>query len=268
MGAMTAVPDAAALDELLSVAEEAARAGAVELVSRAGDLSALRIDTKSTVTDPVSEADLAAEDAVRAVLGRRAPDDGIMGEEGDDVPGTSGRRWIVDPLDGTVNYLYGIPQWCVSVACEGLAGVVYDPSREELWTGTADGRAALNGTPLRPVATPDGGLGHALVATGFGYDPEVRRAQAAILSRVLPRVRDIRRAGAAALDIAWLAAGRADAYFEFGVKAWDTAAGEVIVRAVGLEVVSLPGHGPMQDGKLVAPPQLVDELRGLVGPQG
>lgn len=264
---MSTAPDAAALDELLAIAEEAARAGAAELTSRAGDLAALRIDTKSTATDPVSEADVAAEKAVRRVLARRAPDDAVMGEEGDDVPGTSGRRWIVDPLDGTVNYLYGIPQWCVSVACEGLAGVVYDPSREELWTGTCDGRATLGGAPLPRVGGLEGGLGHALVATGFGYDPEVRRAQADVVARVLPRVRDVRRAGAAALDIAWLAAGRADAYFEFGVKPWDTAAGEVIVGAVGLEVVSLTGYGPLQNGILVAPPALVAELLELVGPQ-
>lgn len=265
---MTAdVPDTAELDLLLDVAVEAARAAAEQLTSRAGDLQALRIDTKSTATDPVSEADLAAEDAIRAVLARRVPDDGIMGEEGDDVLGTSGRRWIVDPLDGTVNYLYGNPQWCVSVACEGLVGVVYDPGREELWAGAADGRATLNGTPLPRAAAPDGGLGHALVATGFGYDPEVRRIQAGIVSRVLPRVRDVRRAGAAALDVVWVAGGRTDAFYEFGVKAWDTAAGEVVVRALGYDVVTIEGHGPMGDGKLVAPPALVEELLALVAPQ-
>lgn len=262
-----AAPDATDLDELLAVAEAAARAAAAQLTSRAGDLQSLRIDTKSTATDPVSEADIAAEDAIRAVLARWVPDDGIVGEEGDDVLGTTGRSWIVDPLDGTVNYLYGNPQWCVSVACEGLVGVVYDPGREELWAGAADGRATLNGTPLPRAVAPEGGLGHALVATGFGYDREVRRAQAEVVSRVLPRVRDVRRAGAAALDVAWVAGGRTDAFYEFGVKAWDTAAGEVIAAAAGYEVVALDGHGPMGDGKLVAPPELVEELLGLVGPQ-
>lgn len=258
--------DAVDLDELLRVAEEAARAAAAELTSRAGDLAALRIETKSTATDPVSEADLAAERAIRAVLARRVPEDGIVGEEGDDVLGSSGRRWIVDPLDGTVNYLYGLPQWCVSVACEGLVGVVYDPSREELFAGAADGRATLNGVPLASATTPVEGLGHALVSTGFGYDREVREQQAGIVARLLPEIRDLRRAGAAALDICWLAAGRADAYFEYGVKPWDTAAGEVIARAVGLHVERLEPHGVLSPGVLIAPPALRDELFALVGP--
>lgn len=263
---MTASSDRTDYDTLLAVAEEAARAAAHELVSRAGDLAALRIDTKSSVTDPVSEADIAAEQAIRSVLADRVPDDGIVGEEGDDVIGTTGRRWIVDPLDGTVNYLYGIPQWCVSVACEGLVGVIFDPSRDELFAGAADGRATLNGVPLARATAPDGGLGHALVATGFGYDPEVRRAQAAIVAELLPRVRDIRRAGSAALDIAWLAAGRSDAYYEYGVRAWDTAAGEVIAAASGLEVHRLEAFDPVDPGILVAPAELVEPLRAIVVP--
>ncbi|EHN11482.1 Inositol-1-monophosphatase [Patulibacter medicamentivorans] len=254
------------LEELLRVAEEAARVGAAELVSRAGDLTALRVDSKTTATDPVSEADLAAERAIREVLARRVPDDGIVGEEGDDVVGTTGRRWVVDPLDGTVNFLYGIPQWCVSVACEGLVGVVLDPLRGELFAATAGGPATLDGEPLEPRPAPEGGLGHALVHTGFGYAAEVRREQATIVSRLLPAVRDLRRAGSAALDLAWVAAGRGDAYFEYGVKAWDTAAGEVIARAVGLRVERLEPFGALQPGILVAPPALIDELRALVGP--
>lgn len=263
---MTASSDRTDYDTLLAVAEEAARAAAHELVSRAGDLAALRIDTKSTATDPVSEADIAAEQAIRTVLAARVPDDGIVGEEGDDVIGTTGRRWIVDPLDGTVNYLYGIPQWCVSVACEGLVGVIFDPSRDELFAGAADGRATLNGAPLPRVAERDGGLGHALVATGFGYSPSVRRAQAATIAQLLPEVRDIRRAGSAALDIAWLAAGRSDAYFEYGVRAWDTAAGEVIAAAAGLEVHRLDAYGPVDPGILIAPPELVEPLKAIVVP--
>lgn len=263
---MTASSDRTDYDTLLAVAEEAARAAAHELVSRSGDLAALRIDTKSTVTDPVSEADIAAEQAIRAVLAARVPDDGIVGEEGDDVLGTTGRRWIVDPLDGTVNYLYGIPQWCVSVACEGLVGVIFDPSRDELFAGAADGRATLNGVPLQRAAAPDGGLGHALVATGFGYSPNVRRAQAATIAQLLPEVRDIRRAGSAALDIAWLAAGRSDAYFEHGVRAWDTAAGEVIAAAAGLEVHRLAPYGPLDPGILIAPAELVEPLKAIVVP--
>lgn len=263
---MTASSDRTDYDTLLTVAEAAARAAADELVRRAGDLGALRIDTKSTATDPVSEADIAAEHAIRAVLAGHVPDDGIVGEEGDDVIGTTGRRWIVDPLDGTVNYLYGIPQWCVSVACEGVVGVIFDPSRDELFAAAADGRATLNGVPLPRAVAPEGGLGHALVATGFGYSRDVRRAQAATIARLLPEVRDIRRAGSAALDIAWLAAGRSDAYFEYGVRAWDTAAGEVIAAAVGLEVHRLDAYGPVDPGILIAPAELVEPLRAIVVP--
>src|SRR3954465_13739557 len=129
-------------DDLLAIAREAAEAAAPLLLERFGTERALA--SKSTPTDLVSEADLAAERAIRAVLAARVPDDAIMAEEGDDVAGTSGRRWIVDPLDGTVNYLYGIPQWCISVACEGLAGVVLDPVRGEVFTATADGPARLD----------------------------------------------------------------------------------------------------------------------------
>ncbi|MBF6619286.1 MAG: hypothetical protein ITG02_03540 [Patulibacter sp.] len=149
---------------------------------------------------------------------------------------------------------------------KGLVGVIFDPSRDELFAGAADGRATLNGAPLVPAAPPIGGLGHALIATGFGYDTDVRRAQAAIVAELLPQVRDIRRAGSAALDIAWLAAGRSDAYFEYGVRAWDTAAGEVIAAAVGLEVHRLDAYDPVDPGILIAPAELIDPLKAIVVP--
>src|SRR5262249_52457821 len=158
------------------------------------------------------------------------PDDAIVGEEGEAKPGTSGRRWIIDPLDGTVNFLFGYPQWCVSVACEGLVGVVYDPCRGELFAASG-GTPTLNGRPLG--GSRGDGLTHALLATGFGYDAEVRARQAAIVADLLPRVRDIRRAGSAALDMCWNAAGRVDAYFEYGVKEWDVAAGRLICADAG-----------------------------------
>jgi myo-inositol-1(or 4)-monophosphatase len=219
--------------------------------------------TKSTATDPVSEADLAAERAIRAVLADRRPDDGILGEEGTgDVPGTTGLRWIVDPLDGTVNYLFGLPQWCVSVACEGRAGVVLDPVRGECFEATADGDATLDGVALRPSAREE--LCTALVATGFGYDAAVRAAQAEVVAAVLPRVRDIRRMGSAALDLAWTAAGRYDAFYERGVQVWDTAAGTLLCRRAGLDVRPLPANGRLPEGVLVAPPALAGELEALV----
>lgn len=248
--------------ELLEVAREAARAAAPLLMERFGRERALA--TKSSPTDLVSEADLAAEDAIRAVLAARRPDDAILGEEGEDVAGRSGLRWIVDPLDGTVNYLFGIPQWCVSVACEGIAGVILDPVRGESFEVCAGAAPTLGGEPL--VASTQEDLGHALVATGFGYDARVRETQALVVARVLPRVRDIRRAGSAALDLAWAAAGRLDAYWEFGVRPWDTAAGELLCRGAGLDVVPLPAKGVRPAGMLVAPPAIRAELEALLEP--
>jgi myo-inositol-1(or 4)-monophosphatase len=242
-----------------AIAEAAARAAGAILLERFGSERAL--DTKSSPTDLVSEADLLAEKAIRDVLAELAPDDAIMGEEGADTPGTSGRRWIVDPLDGTVNFIYGIPQWAVSVACEGIAGVVFDPSRAELFVA-ADGQAAVNGVRLQ--ASGPQSLASALVGTGFGYEAEVRRAQAEIVERVLPEVRDIRRAGSAALDLAWTAAGRMDAFYEFGVKPWDIAAGTLLCSAAGLEVRELQPRGALPAGILAAPPDLVESLLALV----
>jgi len=174
--------------DLLAVARAAAQVGGELLLPRFGRERVLA--AKSSPTDAVSEADLASERAIRAVLAARRPDDGILGEEGTgDVPGTSGLRWVVDPLDGTVNFLYGLPQWCVSVAVEDeertLAGVILDPVRDELFAGSADG----DGDDLPGSSCEE--LGRALVATGFGYASEVRRAQAAVVARLLPEVRDI-----------------------------------------------------------------------------
>jgi myo-inositol-1(or 4)-monophosphatase len=247
--------------ELLDIAEEAARTAGALLLERFG--RELVLATKSSPTDVVSEADLAAERAIRAVLASRAPDDAVMGEEGEDVGGTSGRRWIVDPLDGTVNYLYGLPQWCVSIACEGRVGVIFDPLRDELFAATADGPATLDGHELRRDDAPTD-LAGALVATGFGYDPDRRALQAEVVTRVLPRARDIRRGGAAALDLAWCAAGRLDAYYERGVNPWDVAAGELICARAGLHAERLEPVGDLPWGVLVAPPAIAGELRDLV----
>ena len=163
-------------DEILAVAIEAARAAAPLLLERFGDERVLA--TKSSPTDLVSEADLAGEAAIRAVLAERVPDDAVVGEEGADTAGTSGRRWLVDPLDGTVNYLFGIPHWCVSVACPGQAAVVLDPLRDELFAATADGPATLDGAPLDGPARTD--LATAMVATGFGCDADRRALLAAL----------------------------------------------------------------------------------------
>ncbi len=254
---------------LLDLAGSVAReAGEVLLGFAAGERRG--VTSKSTATDLVSEADIATERLIRERLTAARPDDTIVGEEGDDyVPERpSGLRWVVDPLDGTVNFLFAIPQWCVSVAVEDaagpLAGAVYDPSRDELWSATRDGAATRNGEPVTASVQDD--LAMAMVATGFGYDAEVRRRQAAIIAALLPQVRDIRRLGSAALDLAWTAAGRYDAYFERGVQPWDVAAGRLICERAGLAVRDLPPDPPQGKGILVAPPGLVDTLGVLVRP--
>jgi myo-inositol-1(or 4)-monophosphatase len=256
-------PPAAAVssDELLDVAVAAARASA-EILLRYYEDGVREVAAKSTPTDLVSEADLEAERAIRDLLAERRPDDAILGEEGDDIPGSTGLRWVVDPLDGTINYLFAIPQWCVSVACEGQVGAILDPLRDELFTVRVGGEALLNGDPLRGSSRGD--VATAMVATGFGYDADVRRAQAAVVARLLPQVRDIRRLGSAALDLAWLAAGRYDAYYEYGLNAWDWAAGEMLCSTAGLatrHLEALPGTGA---GLLVAAPGIVDELEAIV----
>ncbi len=265
-------------DQLLSVAERAARAAGDELMERFGR-EAVGVQTKSTPTDPVSAADLAAERAIRAVLAQERPGDTVLGEEGgetrsDDVAQGSADtlRWVVDPLDGTVNFLYGIPQFGVSVACEDergmVVGVVLDPVRGECFTATRSGLALLDGVGID--AQRDGPLSQTLVATGFAYDPELRAAQARVAGRLLPRVRDIRRAGAAALDLCWCACGRVDAYYERGVRLWDIAAGELLCRRAGLAVrrlqaVADDGSGiALPDGLLVAAPRVIDELEALI----
>jgi myo-inositol-1(or 4)-monophosphatase len=252
--------------ELLEVAVEAARAAAGELLARFGGQVA-GIQAKSTPTDLVSDADLAAEAAIGKVLAERRPGDAIPSEEGGVTAGGS-VQWVVDPLDGTVNFLFGIPVWAVSVACEDadgtIAGVVLDPSRGECFSATRSGPPKLNGTEIHGSDRSE--LATAMVATGFGYDAAVRARQAVVLTSVLPRVRDIRRAGAAAIDLCWCACGRYDAYYERGVHKWDAAAGGLIAARAGLEVRPLAGSAVDPPGLITAPPGLIDELLKLVEP--
>jgi myo-inositol-1(or 4)-monophosphatase len=226
----------------------------------------VNVTAKSSPTDLVSEADHAAERLIRERLAAARPGDGILGEEGGDAPGSTGLKWIVDPLDGTVNFLFGIPQWGVSIACEDaqgtLVGVIYDPMRDELWTAERDGPALLDGREINGSDRSD--LATAMVATGFGYDAEVRRLQAEVIAELLPQVRDIRRLGSAALDLAWTAAGRYDAFFERGLNAWDLAAGELLCQRAGLAVRHLEPTPPAGSGVLVAPEAIVDALESLV----
>jgi myo-inositol-1(or 4)-monophosphatase len=219
---------------LREIAEAVAREAGRQLREAfAGPL--VNVTAKSSPTDLVSEADHAAERLIRDRLAAARPGDGILGEEGGDAEGTSGLRWIVDPLDGTINFLFGIPQWAVSIACEDergtLAGVIYDAMRDELWSAERDGPALLDGRPVRASDRSD--LATALISTGFGYDADVRRLQAAVAARLLPQVRDIRRLGSAALDLAWTAAGRYDAFYERGLPSPPAGAG-VVVAPEGL----------------------------------
>jgi len=270
-------------EALLGIAVEAARMAGALLAERAGRGAERGVSSKSTPTDLVSEADLASERAIRELLAVRRPGDGFVGEEGGGAPaGPSGVSWIVDPLDGTVNYLFGIPQWCVSVAARDergvVAGAVYDPNRDELFTASRDrhaelegpeGRATLAGRGRAVVADGErgeehGGLAAAMIATGLYYDARVRVAQGRVLARLVGRVRDIRRFGSAALDLAWTAAGRYDAYFERGVKQWDIAAGALICQRAGLDVLELPAQEELPWGVLAAPASLAQPLRDLV----
>jgi myo-inositol-1(or 4)-monophosphatase len=274
--------------ELLAIACEAARMAGGLLAERARTGGERDIQSKSTPTDLVSEADLASQRAIRELLAERRPDDGFIGEEEElSQAGASGLSWVVDPLDGTVNFLFGIPQWCVSVAVRDrrqvLAGAIYDPNRGELFTATRTGAAELtDGAGASTTLTgPDrgsraagpsgssgvsdaGGLATAMVATGLAYDAGVREAQAAVLARLAPRVRDIRRFGSAALDLAWTAAGRYDAYFERTVKQWDIAAGQLVCERAGLDVVGLEARERLPWGILVAPAALAGALREIV----
>jgi myo-inositol-1(or 4)-monophosphatase len=250
---------------LLAVAEEAARAAGAELIARFGGVHE-GVRAKSGPTDLVSDADLAAESAIRTVLAARRPGDAILGEEGG-ATGEGDLRWVVDPLDGTINFLFGIPVFAVSIACEddsgGVAAVVLDPIREECFAATRSGQATLNGEPIASPARSE--LATALVATGFAYDAAVRARQAEVAARVLPRVRDIRRLGAAAIDLAWTACGRFDAYYERGLHQWDLAAGALIAARAGLELRALQASDAGPAGVVVAPAALIDELFGLVG---
>ena len=255
-------------DELLRIAaDRAMRAGGLLLERYRSGAAARGVHAKSTPTDLVSDADLDAERSIREGIQELRPHDAILGEEGDDRPGTTGLRWVVDPLDGTVDFLFGIPHWCVSVAVQDgrgtVAGAIFDPLRGELFTGTRGGEARLEDRSLHASTCED--LAKAMVATGFNYDSSVRARQAQVLLELLPKARDIRRFGAAALDLAWTAAGRFDAFYERGVHIWDVAAGVLLCERAGLSCRELPERGGLPWGVLVAPPGLIEELFGLVG---
>lgn len=252
------------LDDLLALATRLALgAGALALSMREGiEVEAI----KSTPTDVVTAADSAAESLVVDGILAARPDDGLLGEEGADRTGSSGVRWVVDPVDGTVNFLYGIPQWAVSIAAEVdgevQVGVVHDPAKGETYRAVRGRGAELNGRALRCSAATE--LSQSLIATGFSYDARRRAAQSAHLTTLLPRVRDIRRLGAGALDLCAVAAGRVDGYYEQAMNYWDWAAGSLVAREAGAWVGGL--RGKPEGGALVlaAGPGVFDALHDLL----
>lgn len=266
-------PTLPSLDQLLThhplapLAWRAAQRAADILVNeRPRDLA---VDTKSTATDAVTEMDRRAEAAIVSMIRAERPDDGLLGEEGAAHQGSSGVRWVIDPLDATVNYTYTIPIFGVSVAVEesgvGKVGVVVAPGLGEAYLGIAGhGAWVVTAGGIRPVHVSScTTLGLALVATGFGYDSARRKAQGVAVAQVLPRVRDIRRSGCAVVDLCWVAAGRLDAFYERGLNRWDLAAGLVIAKEAGAVATGLRNDDPF-DFSIVSAPGIASEVRELL----
>ena len=258
-----------AAGELLALAVEAARA-AGHLLLEGLESGATQVESKSTPTDPVSDLDRASEALIVRTLRGRRPHDAVLGEEGGTSAGRSGVRWVVDPLDGTVNLLYGFPAFAVSVAAEVdgvvVAGVVHDPLRDETFTAEK-GAGSWLGARRLAVRTPDD-LASALVGTGFAYGAAKRADQGRVVAHVLPLVRDIRRAGSAALDLCWVGAGRLDAYFESGTRHWDRAAGALVAAEAGAWTGDLAGGPPSDEMAVAAAPTIAGDLVGMLRTAG
>ncbi len=249
-------------DELLEVARRAAEQAGALLIDGLDRVRAL-VETKSTSTDMVTEMDRAAESLIVDAIREARPDDAIVGEEGTAERGSSGVEWIVDPLDGTTNYLYGHPGFGVSIAAavdgDVVAGVVADPLHGDVFTAVRGAGAQRNGQPISPARPAS--LADALVATGFSYDPEQRRRQAGVLVHLLPKVRDLRRMGAAAVDLCSVACGRVDAFYERGLARWDYAAGALVAAESGASVGDLDGGMASSAFTLAAAPAVFEPLR-------
>lgn len=254
-------------NELLSIARTVAvRAGELARQRRSEGVEVAA--TKSSLVDVVTLADRETEDLIRSLLAEARPSDGFLGEEGGGERGTSGLTWVVDPIDGTVNYLYGIPFYAVSIAVvEGesdpltwnaLAGCVVNPALGEVYTARRGGGAFLGDGRL--TAAPAVELSQALVGTGFAYSAEMRGVQGAIVAGLLPLVRDIRRNGTASLDLCGVAAGRLNAYYERTLNPWDHAAGALIAREAGARVAGLAGAAPSSNFIIAGAPELTERL--------
>jgi myo-inositol-1(or 4)-monophosphatase len=246
---------------------------------QAGELAAKRRSegvevaaTKSTAVDIVTEADRETERLILDLLADARPDDGVLGEEGASKTGTSGLNWVVDPIDGTVNFLYGIPHYAVSIAVvegdpdpltwNGLAGCVVNPASGEVFTAAVGGGAFLGDRPIRVAPAVE--LSQALVATGFAYDSWMRGQQGAAVTRLLPLVRDIRRQGTASLDLCFVASGRYNAYFERTLSPWDHAAGAIVAREAGAVVKGWGDAAPSRDFIIAAEPAVASTLEAAL----
>lgn len=263
----------AELDDLLELARTAAVA-AGRLVHDRRPARVTVTATKSSPTDVVTAMDQAAEELLRELLGAARPQDGVLGEEAGLQPGTSGLTWVLDPIDGTVNYLYGLLPYAVSVALvdgdpsvEGawtpVLGCVHAPATGQTWTAATGRGARLDGRELR-IPTPPAALDLALVGTGFGYLPERRRSQARVLAELLPQVRDVRRMGSAAIDICLVAGGELDAYYERGVHVWDVAAAAVVLTEAGGVLTGIDGRPASEHLTVAAAPELAGALARLL----
>ena len=254
--------------ELLELAEQIAKKAGELLMSRPTNFE---LDQKSGVLDFATQMDHESEKLIVSEILAARPDDSIIGEEGANRKGSSGYTWVIDPIDGTVNYLYGIPGWCISIAIKDevsyLVGVVHVPSFAMTWSARRGAGATCNGKPLRcnePVE-----LNRALIATGFAYDIERRKPQAKFIAELLPQIRDVRRMGACAVDICMVASGSVDAHFEAGVNEWDYAAAGLIASEAGAKFSYLKG---IWDGEkyfvLTAGPSLFASLAKALAPHG
>ncbi|ONI69421.1 inositol monophosphatase [Kribbella sp. ALI-6-A] len=242
---------------------------AVTVATEAADLIVERrrgtitvADTKSTATDIVTAVDRESEELIRARVLAARPDDSFLGEEGDDINGTSGVRWVVDPIDGTVNYLYDLPTYAVSIAVEQdgrtVAGVVVDAPKGEVFTATLGGGAFLDGKPIRVSDCTS--LDRALVGTGFGYDPDRRVVQAEVVQQLIAKVRDIRRIGVGAIDLCYVGCGRLDAVYERGLNPWDYGAGALVAAEAGARIGGLHGAEVSPEMSIAATPAVFDAL--------
>jgi myo-inositol-1(or 4)-monophosphatase len=251
--------------DLLKLAVEVAEEAAHLIVERRRGTITVA-DTKSTVTDVVTAVDRESEELIRARVLRARPDDSFLGEEGDDVVGTSGVRWVVDPIDGTVNYLYDLPTYAVSIAVEyggeTVAGVVVDAPKGEVFTATLGGGAFADGRPIQVSGATD--LSQALVGTGFGYDPVRRQVQAEVIQHLITKVRDIRRIGVGAIDLCYVACGRLDAVFERGLNPWDYGAGALIAAEAGARIGGLNGAPVSPEMSIAASPALFEPFHDLL----